>query len=401
MVGETRIGFVGTGFIARGAAEIVRRDPALQITRVLTRRPPGTVDGVDEAVLTRSLDELIDASDIVFEASGDPVHATLVVERALEAGRKVVTMNSEFHVTTGSYFRGRGYLTEAQGDQPGAIAALYREAVGMGFEPLALVNIKGFLNHHPTREDMVYWSERQGLSLHETTSFTDGSKLQVEQVFVGNGLGADLAQEGMVGGRVDELAATDHLVAQARRIGQPVTDYVLCKGAPPGVFVLADHPVREALPNYGPYEKLLTRERSAYLLLKPYHLCALEVANSLRSVAAGAPILLDNGPTPRLSVSSVAKRPLSPGQPIDRAIGGFDVRGVAVRTADHPDHVPLGLLDGAVLRRAVEPEQTLTFDDLDLAPSRALEIWMALRERAMPGRNDPARVDLGAMRPAG
>ncbi|MGF1464665.1 MAG: SAF domain-containing protein [Sandaracinaceae bacterium] len=378
-----RIGVVGTGFIARGASEVIRLDPSLEITGYLTRRDPTTVEGFPTELLTREIDELLEHADLVFEASGDPVHATTVIERALSAGRRVVTMNSEFHVTTGSYFVGRGYLSEAEGDQPGALAVLYRDAVGMGFRPAALVNIKGFLNHTPTREDMEYWSKLQGLSLHETTSFTDGTKLQIEQAFVANGLGADIVQEGMLGGRIEELAATDYLVEHAQRMGVPVSDYVLCKGAPPGVFVVARHPVQERLPNYGPYEKLLTRDKSGYVLLRPYHLCALEVANSLRNVLGGQDILLDNGPVPRVSVAAVAKRELATDEVIERAIGGFDVRGVAVRTAERPDHVPVGLLDGARLTRAVEAGQPLTFDDVELRPSRAAEIWSELRDRAV------------------
>jgi predicted homoserine dehydrogenase-like protein len=379
--GPHRIGLVGTGFIARGVAQIVALDPSLRISSCLTRREPSGVEGFSPDVLTRELDAFLEACDLVFEASGDPVHATGVIEQALRAGKKVVTMNSEFHVTTGSYFVGKGYLTESGGDQPGAIASVVREAVGMGFEPLALVNIKGFLNHHPSLEDMKYWSSLQGLSLHETTSFTDGTKLHIEQVFVGNGLGADLGREGMIGGSVESLAATDHLVARAREMGRPITDYVLCKGAPPGVFILADHAVRHSLPYYGPYEKLLTSEKSAYLLLRPYHLCALEVANTIRRVVQGAPVLLDNGPIPRLSVAAIAKRVLDADYFVDRAIGGFDVRGSSIRSADHIDHVPLGLLDGARLKRRVEPGQILSFDDVELRPTRALEIWEELRTR--------------------
>jgi predicted homoserine dehydrogenase-like protein len=52
---------------------------------------------------------------------------------------------------------------------------------------------------------------------------------------------------------------------------------------------------------------------------------------------------------------------------------------VAVKTADHPDHVPLGLLDGARLLRHIDAEETITLDDVDLPDSRALELWRGLR----------------------
>lgn len=382
---RTRIGVVGTGFIARGAMEIIDLDPSLEVSRVLTRRPLASVRGVRPERLTSSLDELLESCDIVFEASGDPVHATVVVERALAAGARVVTMNSELHVTTGSYFHGRGYLTEAEGDQPGAMAALDREARGMGFRPLAYVNIKGFLNLDPTREDMEYWSARQGLSVVETTSFTDGTKVQIEQALCANGLGATLVCDGLTAREVDDLLDTDDLIEAALERGRPVSDFVIARAAPPGVFVLADHHVRTTLPHYGPYEKLLTRRRQGYLLLRPYHLCGLEVANTLRKVRDGAPPLLTNGPVPRVSVAAVAKRDLPAGTLLEHGIGGFDVRGEAVMTASHPDHVPIGLLQGARLRHSVERGDVLQLGDLDLAPSRAVEIWHELRDRVALG----------------
>ena len=44
--------------------------------------------------------------------------------------------------------------------------------------------MKGFLNHHPTPGEMRYWAKRQGISLRQVTSFTDGTKIQIEQAFV-------------------------------------------------------------------------------------------------------------------------------------------------------------------------------------------------------------------------
>jgi predicted homoserine dehydrogenase-like protein len=376
-----RVGAIGTGFIIREAQHVIAGHPDLALVKILTRRELPSIEGFETSLLTQSIDELIESSDIIFESTGDPVHGTVVVEQALRAGRKVVTMNAELHVTTGSYLADLGYLTEADGDQPGATALLRKEALDMGFTPLAYVNIKGFLNHNPTREDMVYWSERQKLSLVETTSFTDGTKLHIEQAFCANAFGATIAQDGLIGGKVEDIAATDYLVERAREVGKPISDYVQCGTAPPGVFILADHPVSESLPHYGPYEKLRTKGDQAYLLLRPYHLCALEVAKSLVTAASGAPPLLTNGRVPGVSVAALAKRPIPVDTVIEHAIGGFDLRGSAIETAGTPEHVPLGLLKGARVTRFLEPGQTVTFDDVELPESRALRIW---RDELLP-----------------
>ena len=69
----------------------------------------------------------------------------------------------------------------------------------------------------------------------------------------------------------------------------------------------------------------------------------------------------------------MAKRALAEGEILRHPMGSFDVRGVAVRIADHPDHVPIGLLDGARLVRSVPADRTITRDDVELPESRALE----------------------------
>lgn len=388
--GKLRIGVFGTGFIAREVWRMTQASEEMQIVKFLTRRPLNSIDWLDDTLLTHSVDEVIEAADIIFDATGDPIHSTVAVETALRAGRKVLTMHAELHVTTGSYLSDLGYLTEADGDQPGVMALLDREARAMGFEPLAYVNIKGFLNLNPTRKDMEYWSKRQHLSLVETTAFTDGTKLQIEQALIANGLGASIARSGMIGPKTEGIADTDSLVAAAREIGKPISDYVLCPKAPPGIFILADHSVAEQNPYYGPYEKLLTTEKSAYALVRPYHLCALEVPKSLAAIADGAPPLMTNSRVPRISVRGVAKHNLAVGDVISHPIGGFDVRGEAINSLEQPDHVPIGLLYGAHLKRQVAAGDAVTFDDVDLPESRALEIWQTeLRPRIEASANEP------------
>jgi predicted homoserine dehydrogenase-like protein len=147
----------------------------------------------------------------------------------------VITNNADFHVTTGSYFVRKGaYVSAADGDQPGCLARLKAEVEDMGFEPCAYVNIKGFLNLNPERKDMEYWSEQQGIRTEMVTSFTDGTKLQIEQALVANGLGATIATNGMLGARVESLNDLDFLIRASDEAGLPISDFVLCKGAPPG-----------------------------------------------------------------------------------------------------------------------------------------------------------------------
>ncbi len=377
-----KIGVSGTGMIARGFLRLIKQHyPDLEISRILTRRPFNSFSDFPLAErLTHSIDDLVDHSDLIVECSGDVFHGTEVIERAFEAGLPVVTVNAELQVTTGSYLAGKGFITEAEGDQPGSLAALHEEALQMGFKPLVYGNMKGYLNHDPTPENMAYWARLQGISIDQTTSFTDGTKVQIEQVVVGNGLGATITRQGLEGIASTNLNDSASVLGMlAERLGQPITDYIIPSGFPAGgVFLVCRHDVeqQQAIEYFklgpGPY----------YTLIRPFHLCSLEVGKTVRRVLAGGGVLLNNSTAPTLGVAAIAKRPMRGGELIERGIGGFQLRGEAVKLAEHPDHVPIGLLRKTALKRAVEPGQIITYDDVDILPSRALEIVLQQAEAA-------------------
>ena len=390
----SRIGVIGTGFIARLVAQLLARShPDLAVSRVLTRRPQGDIAGFPFGTrFTRSVDELIDVSDLVFECSGDVLHATTAIEQVVIAGLPIVTMNAEFHVTTGSFFVGKGYLTEAEGDQPGCLAALRESVLQMGFTPLVYGNMKGFLDRNPTPESMAYWAGRQDFSTRMTTSFTDGTKLQIEQALVANGLGATIARDGLQGVESDDTqGGAVALACIAESLGMPIADYVLGAGQYPGVFIACRH-----APEYAnALRTLKLGEGPYYVIFSPYHLTGFEVVKTIRRALRKEPVLLDNSSRPSIGVAAIAKGALRAGTRIDCGIGSFLVRGEAVKADLHRDHVPIGILSDAVLRRDVEPGEMLTYDAVELPASRALDIVETLfrrrRRRAPADLREPAR----------
>lgn len=377
----TRIGIVGTGFISRHFYMSTPNYADYSVSRVLTRRPVNDcTDYPAQDGLTNSVDELVDNCDLVLECTGDPIYATDVIDKATQAELPVVTMNTEFHVTAGSYFVGRGLVSEAEGDQPGSQAALKEEAVELGFQPLVFGNMKGFLNHHPTLEDMEFWSKKQGISLPMVTSFTDGTKLQMEQALVANGLDADIARTGLVGPEVDDLqAAADLLAEHAQTTGRAISDYMLSRNVQHGVFVVATHDQeQQACLNY-----LKLGNGPNYVVQKTSIFAHLEIIKTIRRVVEQGRVLLNNSECPRISVAAVAKQRLTRGTRIGIGIGSFDVRGVAVRIAENADHFPIGLLQNVVIKRTVEPEQILNFDDIELDESLALKAWVSIRKKVL------------------
>jgi len=375
------VGVVGTGFIARHFTLELERRPAFVRGRVLTRRPLDRCsDFPFSEALTGSLDQLVESCDVVLECSGDIAHAARVVEAAFAAGKPVITMNCEFHATIGSAFVDQGLLSEAEGDQPGCQAALVEDAHARGFEPLVIGNLKGFLNRTPSLEEMRYWSERNGISLPMVTSFTDGTKLQMEQALTGNGLGATIAQNELLGPATADINEGGcELAAAAAALGQPIVDYLLDLKLPHGVFVVGTHDPRQA--DCLRYLKL--GDGPYYTILRPNIFVHLEIFNTIaRVVRTGRP-LLTNGRVPTISVAAVAKRTLEPGERIEHGIGSFELRGICVRIAEHAGHLPIGLAEGVHVRKRVPPGEILSFDDVDLDPAPTLELWRGIEARVL------------------
>ena len=351
-----------------------------EVAAVLTRRPPAEVKDFPLAeALTNDLEKFVNNCELVVECSGDAVHATDVADAAMQNGRAVVTMNCEFQVTSGSAFVERGLLTEAEGDQPGCLAMLRREIVSMGFEPLVFGNVKGFLNHTPCPDEMKYWSDRQGISRAQTTSFTDGTKLQIEQALVANAFGAGICRPGLLGPENrDLMAGGRYLAAKAKKLGRPISDYVLCPGIP-GVFITATH--EEFQKPILSYLKL--GEGPFYTLIKGYHLCHLEIPRTVRAVVESGDILMNNSAAPEIGVNTIAKRHLAEGDLVEQGIGSFDVRGEAIEIKAEPDHLPIGLMKNARLTRSVEAGEVLTFADVELPDSLAVRLWKDIVAKAV------------------
>jgi predicted homoserine dehydrogenase-like protein len=377
------IGIAGSGFIGRGLAVALDSHEDLALSAILTRREIKSIrDFPNPDKLTNSLQELIDRSDLIVECTGDVIHATDVVDQSLLAGRPVVTMNAEFHITTGSYFVGRGVLTEAEGDQPGCIAALAEEAREMGFTPIVYGNRKGYYHPSPPINEMQFWARKQGISLEQVTSFTDGTKIQIEAALVANGLGAQIARDGLLRLEAENLQSGGLALARhAERLGSPISDYVIAPKAPAGVFIVAtcerhQHAALEYLKlGSGPY----------YVLVRNYHLCHLEIPKTIRRLLKDGQPLLTNSTKPTVSVAAIAKRSLATGEKIRRGIGSFSLRGIAVSLADHPNHIPIGLVSDALVVRPVEEGQQLSFDDVLIPDTSALRAWNEIVGRLISG----------------
>ena len=394
-----RVGVAGSGYVARHFILAFDGKQQIDVSSVLTRREPDTLPDFPRAeLLTNSVAELVDKSDVVFECTGDPIRAAVVVDAAVTAGIPVVTMNAEFQITAGSYFAGRGLVTEARGDQPGSLAALHERAIDLGFRPRAYVNMKAYMHLNPPRDQMEFWAAKKSVAIDKIISFTDGTKLQIEQALVANGLGATIGVEGMHGLQTSDTAeAAQFYGDRANALGQKISDYILFPGAPHGVFVVAEHDDAQ----HGFLTHIKMGDGPYYVLTDHEVLVHLEVARTIRRVVRDGTVLLNNSSNPVVNVAAIAKRPLPAGHRLEKGIGSFDVRGSAVRILERPDSVPIGLLENVALKRAVEPGQVVVFDDVDLDETLALRCWLDTLQRVRGTSGQDVQTGQSALHPGG
>ena len=53
----------------------------------------------------------------------------------------------------------------------------------------------------------------------------------------------------------------------------------------------------------------------------------------------------------------------------------MEVRGEAIKITDCTNHVPIGLMNKVQLKRNIEEGEIITFDDINIPDSLALEAW--------------------------
>lgn len=316
--------------------------------------------------------------DVVVEMTGTISEAFDWICASLQHGKKVVSFNAELDATLGPYLQrlarsnGTRY-TLADGDQPGVTMNLVREVRSFGLIPLVCGNIKGFLNNHRTPDDQREFAKLYGLSLNMVTSFTDGTKVALEQACIANACGLRVAQRGMLSlsyqGHVDELTKSYDLEDLQRNGG--IVEMVVGARPGPGVFVLAttNDPLSKRFLKY-----LKLGEGPLYSFYRPYHLCYFEIPNSIVRLVDFDDGTLDSVEV-RVEVVAIAKRPLRAGECLD-GLGGYTHYGLCENASvvRKQNLLPSGLAEGKVLARGVQKDEALSWDDLVDAPKSALEI---------------------------
>ncbi len=405
-----RVGVVGAGQMGSGLVAQINRVPGLFMSAVadidVTRAERALAGaGCDDVTST---DDLTDASaaieaggsvaigsglaltklplDVIVEVSGVPDVAAEVAYASLLAGKDTLLMTVEADGTVGLLLAGMAnpggaIYSICRGDEPVECLKLIEYAQDIGLE----VVVAGKGKNNPNRPtdtptDVRDEALAKGMNPKMLSSFTDGTKTQVEMCALSNATGYPVDVPGMHGVpcSIDELAAKLVPAAEGGIIAAdgPVVEYVTGNVAP-GVFVIVKsgndvvtHELDYLKLGAGPY----------YSLFRPYHLASIEANLSIGEA------IVDRRPsfqptTWTSEVVAVAKTGLDAGLKLE-GIGGHHVHGIAVSASEARDQnlLPIGLAGGCTLKGDVVAGQTLTYADVELDETRPIVAMRRLQD---------------------
>ena len=319
--------------------------------------------------------------EAVVEATGEIEFGSHTAVAAIENGKHLVLLNAELDCTLGPILKKKAdaagvVFTDADGDQPGVLMNLAREAEMMGFTPVVYGNIKSLLDHRRTPETKKAFAEGVFQRPKHITSFADGTKIAAEMACVANATGFGVSERGMEGPECKRVEEAVGLFDAEKMYldGTGIVDYIL--GAEPsfGVFLLAhsDSWLHER------YMKIYKMgEGPIYTFYRPYHLSPLETPLTVaRAVLFNDATITPKG-APVTDVSAIAKFDLKAGDTLD-GVGGFKAYGVMENSpvARAEDLLPMGLTDGCVLKRDLAQDTPITFADVELPAGRLSDqLW--------------------------
>ncbi len=380
---------VGLGFMGFGFVSNVKNTPNIRVLLLISRRPHEAVSQLKSQGIKASLVDspskvksnsekgIISVTDnlkyigkvkaeILMEVTGTVDYGTKVALLALKNGLHLVTMNPELQSTVGHKLleiaNKKGLVvTDVLGDQPGSLTRLISQAKLMGFEVLIAGNMKRFMNTAATNAQMQAWANDKGLNVRQTTSFTDGTKQSIEMNLVANYYGMTVKKSGMVGVKVNDLKdmLTSYDFNTLPKKG--VVDYAIGLNLFPGIFIIAKHKD----PNQVKYLRYLSLgEGPYYLLFEPYHLCHLEVAQTIATASLYGKATINNVNNMTLT-STVAKRNLKKGETLD-GIGGDLTYGEIVNAKNAKSLLPAGISLNAKLKKDIKKGQVIKIQDVEL-----------------------------------
>ena len=314
--------------------------------------------------------------DVVIEATGHVEYGTRACFEAIRGGKHVIMMGAEVDATVGPILKRHAdqagvVFSYTDGDEPGVAMNLYRFADSMGYRPVMMGQLKGFLDHYRNPDTQRPLALELGQNPAVLACFADGSKLALEAAVMGNASGFVPRVRGMHGYACEHVnALLDELAPEDFADGSYV-DYTLGAAPHTGAFVIChnDQPRKREVMKY-----LKMGEGPLYLFYQPYHLPPWQVTHSVaRAALFHDPTITPLG-APVCDTISYAKADLPAGTRLD-GMGGFTCYGLVERAdvCRAENSLPIAISLDCRLTKAVAKDQPITYDDVELPDGRLVD----------------------------
>ncbi len=401
-----RVAMIGAGFIGQGIIhEIINYVPGIKIVALSNRHISEAIEayskaGIDEVQHVQKLTDLneiinrggyaisedakllcqAEEIDAIFEVTGNIEFGAMVALEAIKHKKHFITMSAELDATIGPilkvYADKAGVIyTGSDGDQPGVTINLFRFIKGIGIKPILCGNIKGL--HDPYRNPTTQkaFAQKWGQKPHMVTSFADGSKISFEQASIANATGMKVYKKGMCGPKVLSGTpieeAVDLFPLKEIIEGPGIVDYVVGATPAPGVFVLG----LQNDPFHQHYLKLYKLGSGPiYCFYRPYHLVHFEAHNSIARAVLFHDATIAPVGKPQVEVITTAKINLEAGKHLD-GIGHYMTYGQCENftVSKEQNLLPLGIAEGCKLKKDIQKDQMLTYQDIMLPKERLID----------------------------
>ena len=348
---------------------------------------------VEQINFSSSLDSVLDRNiEIFIEATGNPLVGTQHACKVISKKKNIIMVNVEADILCGKYLsdlaiQNKVIYSMAYGDQPSLILEQIEWARLNGFHVTCAG--KG-TKYHPTFEystpDTVW--ENYGMTNEEAknagmnpkmfNSFTTGDKSSIEMAAVANASNLKCPKNGLTYPSVGVYDIANNLIPKS---DGGLIDYdgqveVISsidsnkKNIPNdlrwGVYIVLKAQNEYVMNCFREYGMITDKSGRYSAIWRPYHYIGLELAQSIYSIA------LDKKATGQTKyfnadVISVAKKDLNVGDNLDGE-GGFTARGRLVTSQESikNNYLPLGLTDGAIMKKKITKDQYIKLDDVEI-----------------------------------
>lgn len=401
-----RVGIIGCGAMGAGVALQVSRAPGMEVVFVSDILDEALERGVTSTgkravpvtdvknVPARGADEVYAVKDTLgFLQADNGVQIDAIVEctntiaiagryclAAIARKAHVILMNAEVDLALGRLLvheaKKQGVIVSSDaGDQHGVLATMIDEIQLWGFRIVQAGNMKGFLNRYGNADEARYWAEKQRLSVVQTVSYTDGTKMNIEQALIGNYAGLTPFIPGMEGPKISDLREVLDAFDFDKYGGQGRVDYTVGVPWPGGGVYVVGYCDDELQKFYLNYYKVSSKG-NYHLFFRPYHLCHLETPRAVAQAWFDGRAVIEPFRHRLNDVFAYAKKDLEAGTKIEHGIGGDEFYGL-VDSIEHagPEAVPVCALESeghgagaktAVLLKAYKKDEPIRLSDLQI-----------------------------------